>query len=185
MEDLNFFAPYQNKTKETINANKYFYGAAIFVGVAIIVSLAFNSIKLFIVGRQIKNIESKLNAPEIQMELKEAQNVNNQIGVLTQYNNALVDIAKNVEHRNNISDEILNDINSNVPQGIVFKNIDTENNTIKLKGTAKNWGSIAEYKHNLSELPIMQNVTVNSIDSSGAVEGEYSFDIKCVLKDVE
>lgn len=185
MKDLNFFAPYQNKTKETINANKYFYGAAVIVGALIIVSLAFNVIKLFIVEKQIKDINEKLNASEIQTELKEAENVNSQIGVLTQYNNALNDVAKNVSDRNNVSDEILNDINANVPSDILFKSIDTENNTIKIKGTASDWTSVAEYKHNLSEVPRMQAVTVNSIDSAGAVEGEYSFDIKCVLKDVD
>jgi type IV pilus assembly protein PilN len=30
----------------------------------------------------------------------------------------------------------------------------------------------------------MKDVYVNSIDTNGAVEGSYSFDIKCVLKDV-
>ena len=185
MKDLNFFAPYQNKKKENINANKYFYGAALLVGVVIIVSLAFNVIKLIILEKQTNNIQEKLNASEIQTELKEAENINSQIGVLTQYSNALTDVAKNVNDRNNVSDVILNDINSNVPSDILFKSIDTENNTIKIKGTANDWTSVAEYKHNLSELPRMQDVTINSIDSAGAVEGEYSFDIKCVLKDVD
>jgi len=31
----------------------------------------------------------------------------------------------------------------------------------------------------------MDDTYVNSIKNAGAVEGEYSFDIKCVLKDVD
>lgn len=77
------------------------------------------------------------------------------------------------------------DISSTVPSEVSFKNLDISDNTITIKGVSTSRSAVAELKHNLSSLPKMQDVYVNSIDNLGAVEGEYSFDIKCMLKDVE
>lgn len=184
MKDLNFFEPYQKNKKKDINTNKYVYSVAALVGVIIIASFGINTIKLLILEKQTQNINKKLNTPEIQAELKEADNINSQIDVLNKYNNSLTNISKSVSERNNVSDEILNDLNNNAPNSIAFKNIDVDNNVIKIRGTASDWVSVAQYVHNLGELPRMQDVTVNSIDQSGAVVGQYSFDMKCVLKEV-
>ncbi len=185
MKDLNFFAPYQGKKKEKTNTNMYIYGAAGLVGVVIIGTLMFNSAKLFLLNRSIKDYTLKLEDKEIQTELREAETLNNQIQVLNQYDTELSHVAKSVKERDNVSDTLLNEISSTVPSEVSFKNMDVINNTINIQGVATNRTSVAELKHNLSGLTKMQNVYVNSIKDSGAVEGEYSFDIKCVLKDVD
>ena len=105
--------------------------------------------------------------------------------MLTQYDTALSDVAKSIKNRNNVSDELLNKINSTIPSEITFKNLVVVNNTLSIQGTASNRTSIAELEHNLKQLTIMDDTYVNSIKNAGAVEGEYSFDIKCVLKDVD
>lgn len=185
MKDLNFFEPYQGKKKEKVNTKIYIYGVAVFVGFIIIFTLAFNSIKLFMLGRQINNYAQELEKTEIQEELREAQNVNSQIEVLSKYDNSLMDVAKSVKDRDNVSAVLLSEINATVPSEVAFKNINITNNTIVIQGTASNRTSIAELQHNLKEIPKMSDVYVSSIGSSGAVEGEYSFDVKCVLKDVD
>lgn len=185
MKDLNFFAPYQGKKKEKTNTNMYIYGAAGLVGFAILSTLIFNSVKLFLLNREINNFTKKLGDSEIQTELREAELLNNQIQVLNQYDTELSHVAKSVKERDNVSDALLNEISSTVPSEVSFKNMDVINNTINIQGVATNRTSVAELKHNLSGLTKMQDVYVNSIKDSGAVEGEYSFDIKCVLKDVD
>ncbi|ETI88426.1 MAG: Fimbrial assembly protein [Clostridium butyricum DORA_1] len=185
MKDLNFFAPYQGKKKEKTNTNMYIYGAAGLVGFVILSTLIFNSAKLFLLNRSIKDYTLKLEDKEIQTELREAELLNNQIQVLNQYDTELSHVAKSVKERDNVSDTLLNEISSTVPSEVSFKNMDVINNTINIQGVATNRTSVAELKHNLSGLTKMQDVYVNSIKDSGAVEGEYSFDIKCVLKDVD
>ena len=185
MKDLNFIAPYQGKKKEKTNTNMYIYGAAGLVGFAILSTLIFNSAKLFLLNRSIKDYTLKLEDKEIQTELREAEILNNQIQVLNQYDTELLHVAKSVKERDNVSDTLLNEISSTVPSEVSFKNMDVINNTINIQGVATNRISVAELKHNLSGLTKMQDVYVNSIKDSGAVEGEYSFDIKCVLKDVD
>ena len=89
-----------------------------------------------------------------------------------------------MKKRDNVSETLLKNVSSTVPSQVSFKNLDIVENTIVIKGVSTDRTAVAEFKHNLSNLPIMQNVYVNSIDTQSAVEGEYSFDIKCVLKDV-
>lgn len=185
MKDLNFFGPYQGKKKDKVNAQIYIYGVMGIVGLFIISTLIFNSFKLYILDKSIEDYTFKLQAAEIQTELKEAEYINNKIALLKEYDSALLDISKSVKERDTVSYELLNDISSTVPSEVSFKNLDIKDNVLAIHGVATNRVSVAELKHNLSQLPNMQDVYVNSIDNKSAVEGEYSFDIKCVLKDVE
>lgn len=184
MKDLNFFKPYLGKSKEKVNFNMYIYGSAAVVGILIIGSLIFNTTRTFLLDRSITDYKTKLAASDIQEKLKEADNLNKQINVLKQYNTALSDVAVSVKKRDNVSETLLKDISSTVPSQVAFKNLDIVENTVAIKGISSDRTAIAELKHNLSNLPIMHDVYVNSIDTQGAVEGSYSFDIKCVLKDV-
>jgi type IV pilus assembly protein PilN len=185
MKDINFFEPYLGKNKEKINSKKYIYGAAAIVGILILGSLIFNSTRIYLLNKSITSYKDKLADSEIQTQLKEAESVNKQIDVLKQYDTALTDVAVSVKKRDNVSETLLKDISSTVPSQVSFKNLDIVENTISIKGTSTGRTAVAEFKHNLNELPIMESVYVNSIDAQSSVEGEYSFDIKCVLKDVE
>lgn len=185
MKDLNFFKPYEGKRKERKNSKKNIYGAIIITAFLIIGTFAVNTFRIIMLNRSIEDYNNKLSAPEIQEQLEEAENINTQITILKQYNSSLMDVAVSVKNRDNVSDTLLMDISSTVPSEVSFKNLDIIDNTVSIKGVSTNRSAVAELKHNLSELSRMESVYVNSIDSSGAVEGEYSFDIKCVLKDVE
>lgn len=185
MKDLNFFGPYQGQKKEKINTQMYIYGAIAIVGVLIVSTLIFNNVKIYILDKSIKDYTLKLEAKEIQANLKEAEDINNEISLLKEYDSALVDISTSVKDRDIVSYELLNNISSTLPSEVSFKTLDIKENNISIQGVATNRISVAELKHNLSQLPNMQDVYVNSINSKSAVEGEYSFDIKCVLKDVE
>lgn len=184
MKDVNFFKPYLGKDKEKVNSKMYIYGFVTLVGILIIGSFIVNTTRMFLLERSINDYKGKLAAAEIQEKLKEADSVNNQIEVLKQYDSALSEVAVSVKKRDNVSETLLKNVSSTVPSQVSFKNLDIVENTIVIKGVSTDRTAVAEFKHNLSNLPIMQNVYVNSIDTQSAVEGEYSFDIKCVLKDV-
>jgi type IV pilus assembly protein PilN len=184
MKDINFFKPYLGKKQEKMNSNMYIFGAMAIVGLLIIVTFGINTTRIFLLSKSINSYNDMLSASEMQTQLKEAEKINKQIDTLKQYDTALADIAISVKDRNNVSDMLLKDISSTLPSKVSFKNLDVVENTILIKGTTTDRSAVAELKHNLSKLPIMEDVYVNSIDTQSAVEGEYSFDIKCVLKDV-
>jgi len=186
MKDLNFFKPYLGKNKEKMNFKRYIYGAMAIIGFSIIASFGVNTTKIFFLNKSISSYNEKLAASEIQTHLKEAENINKQIEVLKQYDTTLSEVAISVNGRNNVSDMLLKDISSTLPSAVSFKSLDVVENTILIKGTSTNREAVAELKHNLSELPIMKDAYVNSINTQQiSVEGDYSFDIKCVLKDVK
>lgn len=186
MKDINFFKPYLGKKKEKTNSKIYVYGASIIVGILIIGSFIFNITRMFMLDRSIADYNNKLAATDIQEKLKDAENVNKEISLFKQYDASLSNIAVSVEKRDNVSDTLLKDISSTLPKAVSFKSLDISENNIAIKGISDDRTSIAELEHNLNELPIMKDVYVNSIDTQNSAEGgKYSFDIKCVLKDVE
>lgn len=185
MKDVNFFKPYLGKNKEKINFKIYVYGTIIIFVSIILGTLITNSVRIFMLDSSINDYKNKLESAEIQEKLKEAENVNNKINLLTQYDTSLAGIAVSIKERDNVSDTLLKDISSTLPSNVSFKNLDIVENTISIKGISSDRTSIAELKHNLSDLPLMEDVYVSTIDNKDTSNGEYSFDIKCVLKDVE
>lgn len=185
MKDINFFKPYLGKKKEKINSKIYVYGTIVIVAGIIISTLAINTIKLVMLDKSIKDYKSKLEASDIQDKLKEAETVNNEINLLKQYDTSLANMAISVKGRDNVSYTLLKDISSALPSKVSFKTLDIVENTMSIKGISDDRTSVAELEHNLSGLKVIADVHVNSIDDKKASDKEgYSFDIKCVLKDV-
>jgi len=185
MRDVNFFSPYIGRKKQIKNYKIYIYGGITLTLFFIILTFGINTTRLFMLERSITEYNDKLTASEMQAKFTAAENVNRQIDILKQYDLSLTEISKAVKYRDNVSEKLLKDINSNFPNQISLKNLDIVENTIVLKGTSTDRLGIAELQHNLSKLSLMTDVYVSSISTQNAVEGEYSFDIKCVLKEVE
>lgn len=186
MKEINFFKPYLGKKREKRNSKIYVYGASVIVGILIIGSFIFNITKIFLLDRSIADYKSKLAATDIQEKLQDAENVNKEISLFKQYDTSLSNIAVSVEKRDNVSDTLLKDISSTLPSEVSLKSLEIAENNVAVKGVSSDRASIAELEHNLRELSIMKDVYVNSIDTQSSAEGgKYSFDIKCVLKDVE
>lgn len=185
MRDVNFFSPYIGRKKQIKNSKIYVYGAITLTALFIAVTFGINITRLFILEKSITSYNDKLTASEIQAKFIEVENVNKEMEILKQYDSSLSEISKAVKYRDNVSEKLLKDLNSTFPNQISLKNLDIIENTIVLKGTSTDRIGVAELQHNLSKLPVMTDVYVSSIATQNAVEGEYSFDIKCVLKEVE
>lgn len=183
MKDLNFFKPYEGKRKAKSNFKVYVYGAIAIAAIVIIGTCAFDTYKIYTLNKSIEDYNNKLAASEIQDKLKEAESVNKEMKTLKEYDSALMNVGTAVKDRDNVSETLLTDICSTIPSEISFQSLNVTDNIITIKGTSKDRSEIAELKHNLSSLSRMQDVYVNSINSS-ASEDEYTFDVKCVLKDV-
>ncbi len=184
MKDINFFSHYQGKDQEKKNAMIYIYGAMGVVGALIIITLIVNTTRILLLNRSISNYNEKLNTPEIKQKYSEAEEINNEIDILTKYDSALNDVLGKVNSRNNVSDLVLTSINSTIPSQISFKTLQINNDVLIIQGISSSRDAVGEFQHNLKELSIINDAFVNSIDIDGALEGNYSFDIKCILKEV-
>lgn len=184
-KDINFFTPYQEKRKESKSLHIYVYGITAIVMFAIVVSFGINCFRIYRLEKDIKYYTNEMNDSKFSLQLKHAENVNDQINILTDYDDRIADVSKAVRKRDLVSDTLLNNISSTIPSEIHLKSIVINSGNITLQGISTNRTAVAELKYNLSNLEELDSVYVNSINNTGAVEGEYSFDIKCILKDVD
>jgi len=179
--DINFFTPYQGQKKEEKNKIIYVYSSVGFLTVAILGTLVWNTASLAILKGQINKYEAKLNTPEIVEKVNEANEVARKIEVLEKYNAGLTETITAVETREVVSTKILNMLSSTLPSEVSFNSINLTNTEVVIQAVSSTRIAIAELRYNLSQLDNVQEVYI------GAISGEesYTFDVKCVLKDVE
>lgn len=181
IRDMNFFAPYQGKKKEQKNKNIYIYSLVAFLFVVIIGSLAWNSINIYLVNNKIKSYKSKLEAKDVKEKIAKWDDVVQKSGILKKYNTELEKITGAVETRDIVNVDLLDKLSATLPSAITFQNINITNSEVTIQAKSINRTAIGELQHNLKQLDNIQDVYIGSIS-----EGDgYTFDIKCVLKDVE
>lgn len=180
-KDINFFAPYQGQKKEEKNKNIYVHSIVGFLTVAILGTLIWNTANLIFLKSEIDIYEKELNKPEIQDKLKEAKELTKKIGILKRYDDSLTEVITAVKSREVVSTKILNMLSSTLPSEVSFNSINLTNGEISIQAVSSSRTAIAELQYNLKKLDNVQDVYI------GAISGEtsYTFDVKCVLKDVE
>ncbi|MGL5379676.1 PilN domain-containing protein [Clostridium sp.] len=183
--DINFFIPYQGRKKETKNRKIEIYVVVGILGIFIFGTLLWNSISIVKLKKDITRYTEELNAPEIQQKAKEADEINNKITLLNEYSKGLTKVTDAIISRDVVSVEILDKLSSTLPTDVNFKSINIVKGNITIQALSKSREAIGEVLHNIKKLDIIEDATISSINSDNAVEGEYSFDINCVLRSVE
>lgn len=178
---MNFFSPYQGKKKDQKNQNIYMYSLLGFLVVLIVGTLVWNSASIYLLDKKVKDYEAKLAVPEIQEKLKESDDVNKKIEILDRYSKGLNVIYENVSTREVVKTNLLNKISSTFPSEVTFNSINITNTNISIQAVSTSRTAIAELEYNLKKLNSVQDVYIGGISG----EEKYTFDIKCVLKDVE
>lgn len=185
MRDINFFSYYQGKNQEKKDEKIYFYIAYGILTLVILVTVIINSVKIFTLNSQIKSYTEKLNNADIQAQLKEADEVNGKIEVLSKYESRLSDISNSIAKNDIVTDDLLNDISSTIPSDVSFKSFKIEGYDLTISGVSHTREAISEFEHNLKGLSKIKSVHIININNGSAVGEDYSFDITCVLKEVK
>lgn len=187
MRDFNFFSPYLGKKKEIKNKNLYF---GIVGGILVLIiagTFVFNSINILLLKRDIKDLNADLSKPETVQKLKQSEDLNKKQEIMNKYFEGINVIFNSINDNNAVSSDKLTSLASTLPSGTSFKNMSIDGQTVSIQGTAKNRVSIGEFQHNLKQLNWISNVQVSSITGGedGTSKGDYSFVLKCSLKDVD
>ncbi|MDS0525688.1 PilN domain-containing protein [Clostridium sp. SHJSY1] len=185
MRDLNFFSQYQEKKQEKKNEKIYFYLASGLLVSIIIGTVSFNLVKIMIYDKQIKEYTEKFNANDIQTKLKEADEVSGKLSILTKYESALSSVSTSLRKLDVVTDDLLNDICGAIPSEVSFKDFKVEGYDVTISGISSNREAIGEYEHNLKKLSKIKSVQITKISKTNTVGEDYSFDMTCVLKEVE
>ena len=88
-KDINFFSSYETKKKEKKNQDIYVYTIVGFLTAVIVGTLTYNSVKIFMIKKEIQAIEAKLSEPTLAVQLKEANEINEKISIITSMLNYL------------------------------------------------------------------------------------------------
>lgn len=179
--DLNFFAPYQGQKKEQHNKNVYAYSVAAFLSVAIVGSFAWNTGRIILLNNKIKDYNSKLEEQVVKEKLAIWEDISRKTDVLSRYNQGLVDINTALDTRAVVSTELLNMISSCLPSQVTFNSISIDNKQVSIQAVSSSRTAIGELENNLRKLENIQDVYIGGISGTES----YTFDIKCVLKDVK
>ncbi|PRR81454.1 PilN domain-containing protein [Clostridium vincentii] len=179
--DMNFFSTSQGIKKEAKDKKIYIYSLVVFLAIVIIGTLAWNSINLHLTGKEIDDYTAKLEATDIQQKLTEFKEATIKTNALNKYESDLKIIAEAVDSKDVVNTKLLNEISSTLPTEVSFDTISITNSVITMQAKASNRTSIGEIEHNLKELAFIQDVYIGGI----AGDTEYTFDLKCTLKDVD
>jgi len=100
---------------------------------------------------------------------------------LIKYDDEITKIIDALNSREIVTTNLLDKLSSTLPTEVTFNSINITNTEITIQAVSTSRVAIGEVEHNLKKLDIMQDVYIGGISG---VEN-YTFDIKCVLKDVE
>ena len=182
-KDMNFFSQFSGKRKGQDGSEIYVYllGGIVLMGI-IVISLYY-SISIVFTNKSITDYETKLNDPEVVAKIAESDKVNVKIDALTRYDKDLSIIVYEVEGRDAVTTALIEKIaKAQSPAvGVKIAQLTINSKEVNMSAAAPDRVAIAEFQHNLSNIDQVQSVYIGSI----AGEGQLTFDVKCVLKDVD
>ena len=179
--DMNFFTPYTGIKKEEKNKKASIYSLAAIVGGVIVITLTWNTINTLSVERDIDYYKNKLNDSAMSEKLKEYEDTSKKIDYLNGYDNELTIISEAVKSKEVVTSSLLNSISSTLPTDVSLNSVSLTKGVVTIQAVSKNRTAIAEIQHNLRSLDIVDTVYIGGISG----DTDYTFDIKCTLKDVE
>jgi Tfp pilus assembly protein PilN len=187
MRDFNFFSPYIDESKQKKDKTILFVVGAGVIAFAIVGTFLWNSISTVKLNKDIKTLNDELNRPDKVEKLRKAEELIKKQEIMNKYFDGVKVIYGSVESINTVSSSLIHSLTSKMPKGISFKAMAIDGQTVQVQGTSNSRTAIAEFQYNLKSLPIISEVSVSSI--AGGIDkstnGEYTFSLKCTLKDVE
>lgn len=185
MKDINFFSYYQGKKQEKRDEKVYFYIAYGILFLIILTTVIISGVRIVLLDREMNNYNEKLSTDDMKSELKEADEINGKIDVLSKYENKLSNVAGLVTKNDIITDELLDDVCGTIPSDVSFKDFKIDGYDITISGVSHTRDAIGEFEHNLKGLSKMKDVQVVKIVKTNVVGEDYSFDMTCLLKEVK
>jgi type IV pilus assembly protein PilN len=187
MRDFNFFSPYIDKSKQKKDRTLFFGIGAAVIAFAIVGTFIWNSISTIKLNSDIKALNAELSKPEKVEKLRKAEELIKKQEIMNKYFDGIKIIYNSIDSRNIVTSKFMQSLTSTMPQGVSFKSMAIDGQTVQIQGTAKTRAAIAELQYNLKSIPAVSEASVSSIagGTDKSTNGEYTFSLKCTLKDVE
>lgn len=184
MHDFNFFSGYLEKKSTTSKFSHSMIAVTAIIVTGMIGYGAYNAYHINDLKSQIGEQEAFLNAGSTIEKAKEIQIKKQQYELMNKYYSKADMINKSLIRQNVINSKLLEDIASTLPMELFIKNITLQEKEIQLQGVSSSRVAIAELEYNLKALGIFEKVHVNLISIEGEDSSNFTYAMKCTLKDV-
>jgi type IV pilus assembly protein PilN len=187
-QDFNFFS-HEIYSKRSTRKRSIQLGVMVLIFLMLIAGVYFYfEYAIHSAQEQIDSLDEFLASEEVDANRRLVAEKKQEINELKRHSAALKSFLENIQRKDIIGTEYINQLTSAIPQGLFFESITLTTEQIHIQGTAPNRQIIAEYLNNMQALELFQDVHVPSITTISEEEdneqGEYSFVMTCILKDV-
>ncbi|MCB2307950.1 PilN domain-containing protein [Clostridium estertheticum] len=185
MNDFNFFDAYTGVKKDF--KKEYFYAVIVSASLflLIIFTYAFNYFNISKLNSEITNIQQNLNSKENIDKLNEIGNEEKKLAVMNKYYGVVSNISEGINNKDFVGNKVIDKINSCVPEGVNFKVMTLDANGVQIQAEAKDRETIAVFERTLRNLDFVKDIHIDIINSSLTDNKNFTFSVKCTLKDVD
>ncbi|HHZ02817.1 MAG TPA: PilN domain-containing protein [Tissierellia bacterium] len=181
MVDLNFFEPYIERREFRFNRMVLLYIllALCLVGVAAIG--IYNQVQLSMLQGEVEARRALAEEPGLVSKYEEIKELENEMETFKREVENIIKMDKNIAKSDIISEELLNEIRSKMPEDLFLTNLSASGRDVRINGATKDSNSVAEFSKGLRFIKDVESVFIDSIDK---LEDNYNFVLNIVFKDV-
>jgi len=185
MNDFNFFDPYMGGKKDF--KKEYFYAVVVSVGLVLLIifTYASNYFNIRKLNSEITNIQQNLNSKENIVKSNEIGNEEKKLAIMNKYFGVVSNISEGINSKGFVGSKVIDKINSCVPDGVTFKVMTLDTNGVQIQAEGKDRETVAVLERTLRNLDFVKEVQIDSINSSSTDNKNFTFNVKCTLKDVD
>lgn len=181
MRDLNFFEPFLDKRQFRFNKIMVLY----FLLIAVIVGLGIwgglNQIQINALKREVSSLKEVAENPVTVKKVEEIKAFEEETAQFRAEVERIIQLDKSIQARDIIGENLLEDINSRLPEGVFLTNLNVSGRELQMTGFATDKYSIAEFGKGLELLPYADGIFISNIS---AIESYYRYSMNLTLKEV-
>lgn len=181
MRDLNFFEPFLEKRQFKFNKMMILYVLLLLTIVGLGAWAGYNQIQINALEREVAGLREVAENPETVKKVEEILAFEEQTNQFKAEVERIRQLDRNIQARDIIGENLLEDINSKLPEGVFLTNLNVAGREIMMNGYATDKYSIAEFGKGLEQLPYSDNIFVSNISLE---ESYYRYNMNLTLKEV-
>ena len=181
MRDLNFFEPFLDKKQFKFNKMVLLYILLLAVVIGLGAWAGFNQIQINALNKEVNSLREVAENPVTVKKVEEIKAFEEETSQFRAEVERIRQLDKNIQARDIIGENLLEDINSRLPEGVFLSNLNVQGREIQMNGFAMDKYSIAEFGKGLEMLPYADNIFVSNIS---AVESYFRYNMNLSLKEV-
>ncbi len=180
MKDLNFFSPF---LKEKKSKKKKIVVPLLLIFLLMFIPLGWfvNEHRKTTLEEQLLKDEEYLSDPKLVKQRQEFNITTNKYRELTEYKTHVDSIWASINKADPINSNMFLELSKAIPKIMTLNMLTVLPDSITIQGNVSDRKSVAEFQHNLKQLPFIETVQVISITPEGT---SYVVTMKCVTKDV-